>query len=53
MEKGEKYDDGVYLGERINEAGLIVDVYEKDGTESEVPLPAAEQAIRRTPREPV
>ena len=48
--KGKEYDEGIYLGERINEAGLIVQVFDSNGTENEYPLPDEEQAIRRTPR---
>lgn len=38
MEKGEQVKGkGVYLGERLNEAGLVVEVFaDEDGNETEV-----------------
>lgn len=49
--KGEEYKEGTYLGERMAESGLIVDVFIKDDYETEIPLPDAEQVVRRTPPE--
>lgn len=51
MQKGDEADQGVYLGERFNDAGLVVDVYLKDDEEVEVPLPDEEQEARRQPPE--